>query len=171
MPALFAAKMLQNCHFRWTNRGVTQSLIESLPAAVAVVLIIVMCILLTGGILLFTYKVGMESKDAVMAFKSLMQSCGGAAPGTLSRWVEDNKIPQYIDSHSNKAYNILVHKVDEIAAKNNMTELVNAVKELLSQIAEGGTATPYLNGKDSTEDTSLPGKSEASQSSCTHLEH
>ncbi len=52
-----------------------------------------------------------------------------------------------------------------------MTELVNAVKELLSQIAEGGTATPYLNGKDSTEDTSLPGKSEASQSSCTHLEH
>jgi hypothetical protein len=150
---------------------VTQSLIESLPAAVAVVLIIVMCILLTGGILLFTYKVGMESKDAVMAFKSHMQSSGGAAPGTLSRWVEDNKIPQYIDSHSNKAYNILVLKVDEIAAKNNMTELVNAVKELLSQIAEGGTATPYLNDKDSTEDTSLPGKSEASQSSCTHLEH
>jgi len=103
--------MLQNCHFRWTNRGVTQSLIESLPAAVAVVLIIVMCILLTGGILLFTYKVGMESKDAVMAFKSHMQSSGGAAPGTLSRWVEDNKIPQYIDSHSNKAYNILVLKV------------------------------------------------------------
>ncbi|CAK9234242.1 unnamed protein product [Sphagnum troendelagicum] len=129
---------------RWTNRGVTQSLIESLPAAVAVVLIIVMCILLTGGILLFTYKVGMESKDAVMAFKSHMQSCGGAAPGTLSRWVEDNKIPQYIDSHSNKAYNILVHKVDEIAAKNNMTELkdvYSAGKQFLvssSKIMTGG---------------------------------
>jgi hypothetical protein len=64
-----------------------------------------------------------------------------------------------------------LEQVDEIAAKNNMTELVNAVKELLSQIAEGGTATPYLIEKDSTEDTSLPGKSEASQSSCTHLEH
>ncbi|CAM6033831.1 unnamed protein product [Sphagnum compactum] len=129
---------------RWTNRGVTQSLIESLPAAVAVVLIIVMCILLTGGILLFTYKVGMESKDAVMAFKSHMQSSGSAAPGTLSRWVEDNKIPQYIDSHSNKAYNILVLKVDEIAAKNNMTELkdvYSAGKQFLvssSKIMTGG---------------------------------
>lgn len=100
---------------RWSNRGVTQSLVRNLPALATIFIIVTMVVTVLGSAVLFTYKVGVEGKDAVITLKTHVQSSQYGSSMRLSQWLEDNQIPQYIDQHMTNAYENLLQKVAYLA--------------------------------------------------------
>lgn len=70
-----------------------------------------MIMIVLGGAILFSYKVGVEAKDAVVTLKTQLEQSRWSS-SNYSQWLEgDNTIYNYIDSHMTIAYDTLVHKV------------------------------------------------------------
>lgn len=120
---------------RWSNRGVTRSLAAKLPTVVAIVLILFMIMSFLGGSILFTYKVGMETKDAIVTLKAHVEHNNYAEMTGLNKWVEENNVTQQVDSYMSQAYETLLEQIDAFAEKNNMTEAVNVGKQFLRGIS------------------------------------
>lgn len=96
---------------RWSNRGVTRTLAPRLPTVVATVLIIMIFVGSLGGSILFTYKVGLEAKDALVNFKSHVDHSNYAETTGLNKWLEDNNVTQQLDSYVGQAYDTLMQQV------------------------------------------------------------
>lgn len=116
---------------RSANQRISRSLIRSLHTLVAVGLITTMIVGSLGGLALFSYKVGMEGKDAVVMIKVHLEENDYAEVVGFNQWVEDNKVPEVIDTYVVKGYDALMEQVDAFAVKNNLTEFVDVGKELL----------------------------------------
>lgn len=116
---------------RWSNRGITRSLAATLPSVVATVLILLIFVSFLGGSILFTYKVGMEAKDALVTLKTHVDRSNYAETSGLNKWLEENNVTQQLDSYMGQAYDTLLQQVDAFAEKNNMTEAVNVGKEFV----------------------------------------
>ncbi|KAG0576160.1 hypothetical protein KC19_5G059800 [Ceratodon purpureus] len=117
---------------RWSNRVVTRSLAAKLPTIVATVLILLIFVSFLGGSILFTYKVGMEAKDALVTLKTVVDHSNYAETTGLNKWVEENNVTQQLESYMGQAYDTLIQQIDAFAEQNNMTEAVNVGKEFLS---------------------------------------
>ena len=96
---------------RWSNRGAAGTLIKNLPVLVALQLISSMIAGFVGGTILFSYKVGVEAKDAVIALKIHMDNSRSDAGKGVSNWLEPNSTSHFIDSHMMIAYDTVVDKV------------------------------------------------------------
>lgn len=64
-----------------------------------------------GGSILFTYKVGMEAKDAIITLKIHVDHSNYAETIGLNKWVEENNVTQQIDSYMSQAYEALLEQV------------------------------------------------------------
>lgn len=70
-----------------------------------------MVTIVLGGAILFSYKVGVEAKDAVVTLKTHVEQSRWRSL-KFSQWLEgDNTMYNYIDSHMASAYDTLVQKV------------------------------------------------------------
>ncbi|BBN17331.1 hypothetical protein MPTK1_7g13690 [Marchantia polymorpha subsp. ruderalis] len=114
-----------------TNQRISRSLASSLHTLVAVGLIIMMILGSVGGLALFSYKVGLEGKDAVVMLKVHLEESNYAEVVGFNKWLEENKVPELIDNYVVKGYDALMHQVDAFAAANNLTEVVDVGKEFL----------------------------------------
>lgn len=100
------------CPFcRWSNRGVTRALAARLPTVVATVLILLIFVGFLGGSVLFTYKVGMEAKDALVTAKTHVDHSNYAETTGLNKWVEENNVTQQLESYMGQAYETLLQQV------------------------------------------------------------
>jgi hypothetical protein len=116
---------------RWMNQAVTRSLVASLPRVVAIWLILAMIMGSMGGAVILSYKVGMETKDAIVIMKTHVQSNNYAEKIGLSQWIEENNVSQQIDTYWVQAYDTLMQQVDVFVEKNNLTEAAEVGKEFL----------------------------------------
>lgn len=89
----------------------TQSSLSSLPTKVAIVLILMMIVGSLGGTILFTYKVGIEAKDAFVTLKTHVRYSNYAESLGLNKWMEENNVTQQVDSYMNQAYDTLFQQV------------------------------------------------------------
>lgn len=89
----------------------TRSIAASLPTLVAVVLILMIFVGFLGGSILFTYKVGMEAKDAIVTLKTHVDHSNYAETMGLNKWVEENNVTQQVDSYMSQAYEALLQQV------------------------------------------------------------
>lgn len=64
-----------------------------------------------GGSILFTYKVGMETKDAIVTLKAHVEHNNYAEMTGLNKWVEENNVTQQVDSYMSQAYETLLEQV------------------------------------------------------------
>ena len=96
---------------RWSNRVVTRSLAAKLPTIVATVLILLIFVSFLGGSILFTYKVGMEAKDALVTLKTVVDHSNYAETTGLNKWVEENNVTQQLESYMGQAYDTLIQQV------------------------------------------------------------
>jgi len=96
---------------RWMNQAVTRSLVASLPRVVAIWLILAMIMGSMGGAVILSYKVGMETKDAIVIMKTHVQSNNYAEKIGLSQWIEENNVSQQIDTYWVQAYDTLMQQV------------------------------------------------------------
>ncbi|KAL3682438.1 hypothetical protein R1sor_000460 [Riccia sorocarpa] len=112
---------------------------------VAVGLIIMMILGSVGGLVLFSYKVGLEGKDAVVMLKVHLEESNYAEVVGFNKWLEENKVPELIDDYVVKGYDALILQVDAFAAANNLTEVVDAGKEFLMGFISGDTKGERIN--------------------------
>lgn len=78
---------------------------------VATVLIIMIFVGSLGGSILFTYKVGLEAKDALVNFKTHVDHSNYAETTGLNKWLEENNVTQQLDSYVGQAYETLMQQV------------------------------------------------------------
>jgi hypothetical protein len=78
---------------------------------VATVLILLIFVSFLGGSMLFTYKVGMEAKDALVTLKTHVDRSNYAETSGLNKWLEENNVTQQLDSYMGQAYDTLLQQV------------------------------------------------------------
>lgn len=104
-------------------------MIRNLQFLVAIQLIVLMMLGFPGGTILFSYKVGVETRDAIIALKLHMDNSRFEAGKGISNWLETNSTSHYIDSHMMVAYDTVVQKV--IQSYSNIPKLTEVSRNHL----------------------------------------
>lgn len=127
--------------FKLVNTRITSGFLGSLHFVIAVLLILMLIVGSLAGLVLFSYKVGVEGKDAVIALKAHIQKSNYAERAGLKQWIEENKVPDAIETYAGRAYDVVSEHLDGFAAQYNLTDLVTAGKKYILRLArrqEGG---------------------------------
>ncbi|XP_038986363.1 transmembrane protein 245 [Phoenix dactylifera] len=123
---------------------ITAGILKRLKTIVAVGLIVGMIVGILAGGIFFSYKIGVESKDAVMSVKSRVQHSNYAERIGFKKWMEDNDITGLVDRYSAKLYDTAWEQIDRLAVQYNMTDFANGLRQFMvnqSASPSGGAST------------------------------
>lgn len=109
----------------------TRCLLRRLPTGTAVGLILGLILGSVAGGLFFSYKVGVEGKDAVISLKLHVQSNNYAEKIGFKRWMEENDVAAMVDQYSAKAYQTVSDQIDDLAKQYNLTDFVHGFKNFI----------------------------------------
>ncbi|MCO5604566.1 hypothetical protein L7F22_058734 [Adiantum nelumboides] len=123
--------------YRLLGSRITSIFLNNLHHLVAIFLMVLMIVGSLSGLVLFSYKIGHEGKGVVVALKSHVERSNYIEKVGLKQWMEDNKVPELIDTYAGKAYDTVSIQIDDFAAKYQMTELADASKQYLIGLAQG----------------------------------
>ncbi|MCO5556494.1 hypothetical protein L7F22_010043 [Adiantum nelumboides] len=122
--------------FKLANMKCTSGFCGSLHFVIAVLLIVMLIVGSLAGLILFSYKVGVEGKDAVVGLKAHIQMSNYAERAGLKHWIEESKVSDVIETYAGRAYESILEQIDGIAAQYNLTDLVIAGKQYFMKHAK-----------------------------------
>ncbi|KAF3444597.1 hypothetical protein FNV43_RR14289 [Rhamnella rubrinervis] len=114
------------------SRYITCLFLNRLKTTVGIGLILFMILGSVFGLLFFSYKIAMEGKDAVISLKAHLEENNYAERIGLMKWMDDNNIPELIDSYTVKFYETVSQNIDSVAEYYNVTEVVDSVRSYLA---------------------------------------
>ncbi|GAB4845902.1 hypothetical protein Ancab_024906 [Ancistrocladus abbreviatus] len=135
-----AFSSLRSASFRLRNNSVDQSKISTLVAQwilrrlksiLAMGLIMGLIFGFLAGAIFFSYRIGAEGKDAMVSIKSHIEESNFAEKLGIKRWIHENEIMEMMDHYTSECYETLLHQIDNLGIKYNLTEFFEVIKHLV----------------------------------------
>ncbi|KAK8717011.1 hypothetical protein V6N13_044296 [Hibiscus sabdariffa] len=111
------------------DQKITSMLFNKLNTMVGIGLILFLILGSMLGFLFFSYKIAIEGKEAVISLKSQLEENNYSEIIGIKKWIDENQIPELIDSYMSNFYETLSQNIDSLAVQHNVTEIVDGFKQ------------------------------------------